>query len=52
MDIQAYEDFLREIGYLVEEGDDFTITTDNVDDEIATLAGPQLVVLLKMHVLH
>tara|TARA_R110001632_G_scaffold233133_1_gene377014 strand:- start:2270 stop:4459 length:2190 start_codon:yes stop_codon:yes gene_type:complete len=47
MDIQAYEDFLREIGYLVEEGDDFTITTDNVDDEIATLAGPQLVVPVK-----
>jgi malate synthase len=47
IDIQAYEDFLREIGYLVEEGDDFTITTDNVDDEIATLAGPQLVVPVK-----
>ncbi|MDE8602006.1 malate synthase G [Marinomonas sp. RSW2] len=47
MDIQAYEDFLREIGYLVEEGDDFTIMTDNVDDEIATLAGPQLVVPVK-----
>lgn len=47
MEIQAYEDFLREIGYLVEEGDDFTITTDNVDDEIATLAGPQLVVPVK-----
>jgi malate synthase len=47
MDIQAYEDFLREIGYLVEEGDDFTITTDNVDDEIAMLAGPQLVVPVK-----
>ncbi len=47
IDIQAYENFLREIGYLVEEGDDFTITTDNVDDEIATLAGPQLVVPVK-----
>jgi malate synthase len=47
IDIQAYEDFLREIGCLVEEGDDFTITTDNVDDEIATLAGPQLVVPVK-----
>lgn len=47
MDIQAYEAFLREIGYLVEEGDDFTITTTNVDEEIASLAGPQLVVPVK-----
>jgi malate synthase len=47
MDIKAYEAFLREIGYLVEEGDDFTITTTNVDEEIASLAGPQLVVPVK-----
>ena len=47
MDIAAYEAFLRDIGYLVEEGDDFTVTTDNVDAEIATLAGPQLVVPVK-----
>lgn len=47
MDIAAYEAFLRNIGYLVEEGDDFTVTTDNVDAEIATLAGPQLVVPVK-----
>jgi malate synthase len=40
----AYEQFLREIGYLVEEGADFKITTQNVDDEIALMAGPQLVV--------
>ncbi len=43
----AYVQFLREIGYLVEEGDDFTICTENVDPEIATMAGPQLVVPVK-----
>lgn len=47
IDMPAYESFLREIGYLVEEGEDFTITTANVDEEIATLAGPQLVVPVK-----
>jgi malate synthase len=40
----AYEDFLREIGYLVPEGDPFQIETTNVDPEIATVPGPQLVV--------
>ena len=39
-----YHAFLTDIGYLVPEGDDFSITTANVDDEIATMAGPQLVV--------
>ena len=39
-----YMDFLRDIGYLVEEGPDFEIATDNVDEEIALTAGPQLVV--------
>ena len=43
-DRTAYEAFLREIGYLVEEGDDFEIETANVDPEIATIPGPQLVV--------
>ncbi len=47
MNINEYEQFLREIGYLVEEGADFTIGTTGVDDEIATLAGPQLVVPVK-----
>ncbi len=42
--IQEYKKFLKEIGYLVEEGQDFTIETDNVDDEITSIAGPQLVV--------
>ncbi len=43
-DAGAYRSFLEEIGYLVPEPDDFTIGTQNVDPEIATMAGPQLVV--------
>ena len=43
-DIRAYENFLREIGYLVDEGADFEVTTENVDTEITSTAGPQLVV--------
>nr|VFK22433.1 MAG: malate synthase [Candidatus Kentron sp. LPFa]VFK35128.1 MAG: malate synthase [Candidatus Kentron sp. LPFa] len=42
----ACEQFLRDIGYLVPEGPDFEITTENVDPEIASIAGPQLVVPL------
>jgi malate synthase len=43
-DHSAYCNFLREIGYLLPEGEPFTVTTENVDPEVATLAGPQLVV--------
>jgi len=45
-DQQRYQLFLKEIGYLVEEKADFTISTKNVDDEVALIAGPQLVVPL------
>ncbi len=41
---EKYTQFLRSISYIVEEGDDFKIDTSNVDDEIAKIAGPQLVV--------
>lgn len=44
VDSRAYQAFLRDIGYLVDEPTPFTIDPQNVDDEVATLAGPQLVV--------
>ena len=44
MDQAEYKAFLQEIGYLVQEGPDFQIETENVDPEIASQAGPQLVV--------
>ncbi len=43
-DHAAYKAFLAEIGYLLPEGPDFTIETTNVDPEVASVAGPQLVV--------
>jgi malate synthase len=45
-DVQAHEAHLRQLGYLVPEGADFAIGTRNVDEEIARIAGPQLVVPL------
>ena len=44
IDPETYRQFLTEIGYLLPEPDDFTITTAGVDPEITTTAGPQLVV--------
>ena len=39
-----YFNFLKSIGYIVEEKEDFKINTSNVDEEISSIAGPQLVV--------
>ncbi|MBZ2187799.1 malate synthase G [Alcanivorax sp. JB21] len=44
IDMAEYKAFLTEIGYLLPEGDDFQISTENVDAEVARIAGPQLVV--------
>ena len=43
-DFKSYKSFLKKIGYLTEDKGEFTIETGNVDPEIATIAGPQLVV--------
>ena len=43
-DKEKYYVFLKSIGYIVEQKEDFKINTSNVDEEIATIAGPQLVV--------
>lgn len=43
-DFNSYKAFLEEIGYLEPKAEDFKITTENVDDEVAVQAGPQLVV--------
>jgi malate synthase len=40
----GYQRFLKEIGYLVEESEDFAIETEGLDPEISTICGPQLVV--------
>ena len=44
IDIKKYKNFLVKIGYLKKEGKKFQIETKNVDSEISTIAGPQLVV--------
>lgn len=44
--LREYKTFLNEIGYLAPEGDEFTVSTENVDREIAEISGPQLVVPL------
>ena len=44
INLEKYKKFLKEISYLKEVGPDFKIKTKNVDDEITTIAGPQLVV--------
>ncbi len=41
---EEYKQFLKDINYIVDEVSDFSISTENVDPEIATIAGPQLVV--------
>ncbi|MEM7241650.1 MAG: malate synthase G [Pseudomonadota bacterium] len=43
-DTVDYKNFLQEIGYLIPEGPDFSVETENVDPEIASVPGPQLVV--------
>ena len=43
-DFGSYKDFLTSIGYLIPEGQDFSIETSNIDEEISSIAGPQLVV--------
>ncbi len=47
IDFAAYKQFLQDIDYLLPEGEDFKVSTENVDDEIAHIAGPQLVVPLR-----
>lgn len=44
LDMAEYKSFLKDIGYLVDEPSEFKISTSNVDPEVATMAGPQLVV--------
>ena len=42
--LEKFKEFLKEINYIIPEGVEFTVDTENVDPEIASIAGPQLVV--------
>ena len=42
--LEKFKEFLKEINYIIPEGGEFTVNTENVDPEIASIAGPQLVV--------
>ena len=44
IDLKQYKKFLKKINYIVDEGPNFKITTSNIDEEISTICGPQLVV--------
>ena len=44
VNLEEYKSFLKKINYLKDEGPDFKIETDNIDEEISKIAGPQLVV--------
>jgi malate synthase len=44
LNMEEYKSFLKSISYIVEEKEDFKITTSNADEEISSIAGPQLVV--------
>ena len=44
IELEEYKNFLKDIDYIVEEGPNFKITTSNIDEEISTICGPQLVV--------
>ena len=44
IDIEEYKKFLKDIDYIVKEGPNFKISTSNIDEEISTICGPQLVV--------
>ena len=44
IELQEYKNFLKDIDYIVAEGPNFKITTSNIDEEISTICGPQLVV--------
>ena len=48
IEIEEYKNFLKDIDYIVKEGPNFKISTSNIDEEISTICGPQLVVPITM----